>query len=175
MLLMEVTMLRLLGIVGGGLLLPIAGAAQATAATAATGAAGASADSAAIAGLERRVEDAVVRGDAAFLDSVYAPTFRFKHSTGDLETRAQRMESLRREVPPGAPGRTIARVIDSVDVEVHGDVALTSGRIHVRRDGGDPRWQSYTVRYVRVYVRTAPGRRWRLLTHHSTGESQGPP
>jgi ketosteroid isomerase-like protein len=166
-------MLRLVGIVAGVVLLPSAGASQGTAATA--GAAGAPADSAAIALLERRVEDAVVRGDAAFLDSVYAPSFRFKHSTGDLETRAQRMESLRRAVPRGAPGRTIARTIDSVDVEVHGEVALSTGRIHVRRDGGDPRWQDYTVRYVRVYVRGGPDGRWQLLTHHSTGESQGPP
>ena len=133
------------------------------------------ADSAAIARLEHRVEAAVLHRDAAFLDSVYAPTFRFRHSTGTLETRAQRMASLRRPVPSGAPGRPIARVVDSLDVEVHGDIALTSGRIHVRRDGGDPRWRDYTIRYVRVYARHGAEGRWMLLTHHSTSDSQGPP
>src|SRR5687768_7652151 len=107
-------------------------------------------DSASIAALEQRIEDAMVRRDAEFLESVYAPTFRFKHSTGSLETRAQRMTSVRRQLPSDAPGRFIARTVDSLDVEIHGDVALTTGRIHVRRDGGDPRWRDYTVRYARI-------------------------
>ena len=132
-------------------------------------------DSAAIAALERRVEDAFVKRDVAFLDSAYAPGFRFKHSTGMLETREQRMSNLRQPMPANAPGRFIERSVDSLDVEVHGDVALTTGRIHVRRDGGDPRWQDYTVRYVRLYARTSPASPWQLVTHHSTSESQGPP
>lgn len=134
----------------------------------------ASDDSATLARLEQRVEDAVVRRDAAFLDSVYARSFRFRHSTGTLETRDQRMASLRRDMPANAPGRMISRVVDSLEVEVHGDIALSTGRIHVRRAGGEPRWQDYTVRYVRVWARDTTGR-WRLLTHHSTAESQGPP
>ena len=133
-----------------------------------------SADSALIARLEHKTEDALVRRDALFLDSVYAPSFRFKHSTGTLETRDQRMANLRRSIPPDAPGRMLARVVDSLEVEVHGDLALSTGRIHVRRDGGDPRWQNYTVRYVRLWARNRAGN-WQLMTHHSTGESQGPP
>ena len=136
---------------------------------------GGNADSAAIATLEQRIEDAMVRRDATFLETVYAPTFRFKHSTGSLETRAERMTSVRSQVPPDAPGRFIARTVDSLDVEIHNDVALTTGRIHVRRDGGDPRWRDYTVRYARIYRRGGAGGRWQLLTHHSTAETQGPP
>lgn len=131
-------------------------------------------DSATIARLEHRIEDAVVRRDAAFLDSVYAPSFRFKHSTGALETREQRMASLRRPVASDAPGQTTSRSVDSLEVEVHGTIALSTGRIHVRRAGGDARWQDYTVRYARVWSKDGAGH-WRLLTHHSTGESQGPP
>ncbi|MFL5579576.1 MAG: nuclear transport factor 2 family protein [Gemmatimonadaceae bacterium] len=134
-----------------------------------------SADSAAIAALEQRVEDAVARRDAAFLEGVYAPTFRFRHSTGMLEDRAARMRSLRETPAPDAP-RVISRTVDSLEVEPHGDVALTTGRIFVRRD--DPRAEGparlgYTVRYARVYVRR--GGRWQLLTHHSTHETPGPP
>jgi hypothetical protein len=134
-----------------------------------------SSDSATIAALERQVEDAVVRRNAVYLDSIYAPTFRFKHSTGTLESRERRMASLRRPVPANAPGRTISRAVDSTDVEVHGDVALSTGRIHVIRDGGDPKWQNYTVRYARVWRRDARTGRWQLLTHHTTSESHGPP
>jgi hypothetical protein len=132
-------------------------------------------DSGAIARLEYRHEKAIVDRDASFLDSLYAPTFRFRHSTGDLETRSARLESLRRPVDPTAPGRTLSRTLDSIEVEVHGNTALTTGRIHVVRDGGELRWQNYTIRYARVYVRDGPAGSWRLLTHHSTGESRGPP
>ena len=135
-----------------------------------------SADSTAIAALEQRIENAMVTRDAAFLDSVYAPTFRFKHSTGTLETRVQRMTSLRRPMPADAPGRMLERTIDSLDVEVLEDIALTTGRIHVRRSGGDPHWQDYTIRYARVYARTRDGAgRWQLATHHSLSDSQGAP
>ena len=109
----------------------------------------------------------MLRGDVAFLDSVYAPSFRFKHSTGALEERAPRLAALRARTT-----QVYARDLDSLDVEVHGDVALTTGRIHVRQESTDPQWREYTIRYARVYVRHEG--RWRLLTHHSTGESFGP-
>jgi ketosteroid isomerase-like protein len=124
-------------------------------------------DSATLVALERSVEQATMRGDAAYLDSIYAPSFRFKHSTGQLEERGPRLAALR--------ARTTAvftRDLDSLDVEVHGDVALTTGRIHVRQESADPKWREYTIRYARVYVRRAG--RWQLLTHHSTAESFGP-
>jgi ketosteroid isomerase-like protein len=126
-----------------------------------------SADSATIVALEHQVEEATVRADVAFLDSIYAPGFRFTHSTGDLEARGPRLDALRHRTTA-----VFARTLDSLEVEVHGDVALTTGRIHVRQESTDLRWREYTIRYVRGYVRT--GGRWRLLTHHSTGESFGP-
>ena len=127
-------------------------------------------DSAAIAALELRVEDATLRRDVGFLDSVYAPTFRFKHATGNLEDRAARMANLGRVLRPGQ-SRMLSRTLDSLDVEVHGDVALTTGRIHVTREHRDPAQRAYTVRYARIYVRRDG--RWLLLTHHSTGETRG--
>ena len=130
----------------------------------------ASADSAAIAALEYRVEAAVVDRNVAFLDSVYAPTFRFKHSTGDLEDRARRMTSLARPLRSGQP-RMLSRKLDSLDVEVHGDVALTTGRIRVNREHADPAQREYVIRYARIYVRRDG--RWQQLTHHSTGETRG--
>lgn len=135
-----------------------------------------SVDSASIATLEQRVERAVMAKDAAFLDSIYAPSFRFKHSTGNVETRAQRMADLRRPVAPNATGRTLERTVDSLEVEVHGDIALTTGRIHIRAESANPHWRDYTIRYVRIYARTRDsGGRWQLVTHHSTSDAQGAP
>jgi ketosteroid isomerase-like protein len=128
----------------------------------------ASNDSAQIAELESRIERAVVEYDAAFLETAYAPSFLFKHSTGRLETREQRMRDMR--TPPAAGAvRTTARDLDSLEVEVHGDVALTTGRIHVRHSGPPSPNRDYTIRYARVYVRGAAG--WQLLTHHSTHQT----
>jgi hypothetical protein len=129
-------------------------------------------DSALVAALEQRIEDAVVARRLAVLDGAYAPGFRFKHSTGELERRAEWLASVAR-------ARFTSRQVDSLDVEVHGDVALTTGRLHVRRAPGDPEWatspewREYTVRYARVYQKRGSG--WRLLTHHSTGQTFGPP
>jgi ketosteroid isomerase-like protein len=127
-----------------------------------------SSDSATIAALELRIEKAVLEYDAKFLESVYAPTFRFKHATGNLETREQRMKSMNSPPVAGAT-RVIARDVDSLEVEVHGDVALTTGRIHVRRNGPPSPNRDYTIRYARVYVRGPKG--WQLLTHHSTQQT----
>lgn len=125
-------------------------------------------DSARIVALEQRIEDAVVRRDTTYLGSVYAPTFRFKHASGQLEDRARRMQALRTPARPGS-AQMIERRVDSLDVEVHGDVALSTGRIHVRRDGPPSPDRDYTIRYARVYVRRDG--RWQLLTHHSTGQT----
>ena len=126
-------------------------------------------DSAQVAALEQEIEDAVVRRDTVFLERAYAPTFRFKHSSGVLEDRAGRMQSLRTPPRPGT-SQMVERRVDSIDVEVHGDVALSTGRIHIRRDGPWSPTRDYTIRYARVYARR-DGAQWQLVTHHSTDQT----
>jgi ketosteroid isomerase-like protein len=77
---------------------------------------------------------------------------------------------------PKATGRTLERTVDSLDVEVHGDIALTTGRIHIRAESANPHWRDYTIRYVRIYAKARDrGGRWQLVTHHSTSDAQGAP
>ena len=117
--------------------------------------------------LERSVETATTAADVAFLDSVYADDFLFKHSTGLLQTKEEVLAARRQN-----PGGMLSRELDSLDIEVHGDVALSTGRIHVHTTSETTKWREYTIRYVRLYVRRHG--RWRLVSHHSTGESFGP-
>src|SRR5439155_18714104 len=124
--------------------------------------------------LEQRVERAVLDRNAAFLESVYGSSFRFKHASGKLETRDQRMQSLRAELRAGARRET-ARDLDSLEVEVHGDIALTTGRVHVRRDGPPMPNRDYTIRYARIYTRAPQPGGWQLLTHHSTQQTSDAP
>lgn len=133
-----------------------------------------SADSAEIAAIEQRREDASISGDVTFLERLYSPSFRFTHFGGRSESREEVLSAMRERLRSGVvPAvRTLSRKIDSLNVEVHGDVALTSGRIHVRREGGDPSQREYVVRYVRVYGRSKDG--WQLLTHRTVGETRSP-
>ena len=117
--------------------------------------------------LEERVEAATMAADVAFLDSVYADDFRFKHSTGLLETKEEVLAARRQDAVS-----MLSRDLDSLDIEIHGDIALSTGRIHVHTTLETTKWREYTIRYVRLYVRRYG--RWRLVSHHSTGESFGP-
>ncbi len=134
---------------------------------------GTAGDSATIAGLELAAEAAVVRGDTAVLARIYAPDFKFTHSSGQVQDRAMLLAQFGRPAPPGAPAR--ARTVDSLQVEIHGDVALSTGRIHgvVGPTPRLPSGREYTIRYARVWARRHG--RWQLLTHHSTAYALGPP
>jgi hypothetical protein len=134
-----------------------------------------SSDSAAIASLEQDIENAIVHRDTEYLSSVFAPTFQWTHngSADRRETRVQFLSGLQRE-PSEAVGRTVSRTADSVVVEVHSDIALTTGRIHVLRTGGRI-FQDFTIRYVRLYRRRNPTDSWQLVSHRATALTNGPP
>ena len=123
-------------------------------------------DSAIVALLEHQVEAAVLRRDMAYLEGVYAPDFRFKHSEGVLQSRGQWLASV-------LASRFRTRRLDSLDIEVHGDVALVTGRLYVLPESADAGFRGVTVRYARIYRRQ--GGRWQQLTHHSTHQTLGPP
>ena len=127
----------------------------------------ASADAAAeVLALERDIEAAVVRGDVAFLDNVCAPDFSFTHGDGwttggqplRVDDKAQWLASVGK-----AP--YLFRNLDSVRVELHGDVAITYGRYRARFKAGDPGRREFTVWFERVYARRDGS--WRYLSHRT--------
>ncbi len=117
--------------------------------------------------IERELTTAVLHVAVATLELTYADDFRFTHSTGNVQTKAEWL----RELQSGTTNYT-ARSTDSIEVELHDDVAITTGRIHARTDSSDPRWREYTVWYVRVYAER--GGRWQLLSHRTVREQTGP-
>ena len=82
--------------------------------------------------LEKAMEAAVVRQDTAFLERVLASTFIFTHGDGwtsggkplKVDTKATWIEWVKRQ-----PAPYWYRDLDSVHVELHGDVALTIGPV----------------------------------------------
>lgn len=112
---------------------------------------------------ERNMEAALVRGDVAYLDKVCAPDFSFTHGDGwvtggqplRVENKAQWLASVAKQ--PYS-----SRDLSSVQVEMHGDVAITYGmyRARSRPSGGE-----FTVWFERVYARR--NGQWQYLSHRT--------
>jgi hypothetical protein len=129
------------------------------------------ADAAAIAELmafEREMEAAVVRGDTAFLERALAPTFLFTHGDGwvdggeplKVDTKASWIEYVKRQPPP-----YVYRELDHVQVELHGDVALTLGRYFYLPRSNRPTTSHLYVWFERLYVKRAG--QWQHLSHRT--------
>jgi len=106
--------------------------------------------------MDERIEDAVVRADLKFLESVYARDFRFTHGTGNVQSRDEWLKSVARR-------GFLSRKVSLVEVELHGDVAVTFGRLDVIKSGEGG--EKYSLKYVRVYERrNGP---WEMLMHRT--------
>ena len=99
-----------------------------------------STESAALMALERQVEMAYLRADIAFLRSTLREDFRFSHGGGLVAGKDETLANFAKA------GNFVSRTLTSVEVELHGNVALTSGRIEVR----STRPTEYTICYVRL-------------------------
>ena len=115
---------------------------------------------------EKQMEAAVVRGDVTFLDKICASDFSFTHGDGwttggaplRVENRAQWLASISK-----AP--YLFRELDSVQVEFHGDIAITYGRYRARYKPGNPEQREFIVWFERVYARRNGG--WQFLSHRT--------
>jgi ketosteroid isomerase-like protein len=115
---------------------------------------------------ERDMEAAVVRGDVASLDLICASDFSFTHGDG-WTTGGPPLRVENREQWLALVGRApySARDLDSVQVELHGDVAITYGRYRARFKAGNPEQRQFAVWFERVYARR--NGRWQFLSHRT--------
>jgi ketosteroid isomerase-like protein len=112
------------------------------------------------------MEAAVVRGDVAFLDRVCASDFSFTHGDGwttggkplRVENKAQWLESVGKRP-------YLSRDLDSVQVELHGDIAITYGKYVARNKTATPDRGQFTVWFERVYARRNGG--WLYVSHRT--------
>jgi len=129
-------------------------------------AAGASDPAVEVLAFEREMEAAVVRGDVAFLDRACASDFSFTHGDGwttggpplRVENKAQWLAAV-------GKSPYLSRDLDSVQVEPHGDIAITYGRYRARNKAGEPGRRAFTVWFERVYARR--GGRWQYVSHRT--------
>src|SRR6266436_2949538 len=103
---------------------------------------------------ERAMEAAVVRGDVAFVDRVSASDLTFTHGDGwttggkpllvdDEKSFLKRVENRQYN----------ARDLDSVKVEMHGEIAITYGRYVAQNRTGNPGQSWFSVWFERVYAK----------------------
>ena len=117
---------------------------------------------------EKEMERAVVRGDTAFLERALAPTFLFTHGDGwidggaplKVDTKDTSIEYVKRQ-----PAPYVYRELDHIQVELHGDVALTLGRYFYLPRSTRPTTSHLYVWFERVYVRQDG--RWQHLSHRT--------
>ena len=114
---------------------------------------------------EKQVEAAVLQADIPFLDSVCSDDFTYTHGDGwttggsilSVDTKSQWLGSL--------TGRYSAREVDSQHAEIHGDVAITMGRVRARSGGNENTQRAFSFWYIRVYEQRQG--RWRYLSHRT--------
>jgi len=123
---------------------------------------------------ERAMEAAVVRGDVAYVDRVSAPDLSFTHGDGwttggkpllvdDRAAFLKRVENRQYNV----------RDLDSVKVEMHGNLAITYGRYVAQNRTGKPEQSWFSVWFERVYEKRDG--RWLYVSHRTVhGPTYGP-
>lgn len=112
--------------------------------------------------LDRQWQEAVVRGDTAFIEQRTATSFRFTHGGGTrTDTKADWLRIARQ-----VPSRFLERRASKQSVERHGDVALVFGRLDIQVPGGaDAGPACYAVEYVHLYARE--NGQWIFLSHRT--------
>ena len=123
---------------------------------------------------ERAMEAAVVRGDVVYVDRVSSPDLSFTHGDGwttggkpllvdDRAAFLKRVENKQYN----------ARDLDSVKVEMHGDIAITYGRYLAQNRTGKPEQSWFSVWFERVYQKRDG--RWLYVSHRTVhGPTYGP-
>lgn len=104
---------------------------------------------------EKNIEKAIVAADENFLKNAYADDFYFKHGTGAVDSKASWIAGVLKN-----KGQFVSRETDSVEVEMHDQIAFTQGKLTVHRTNG---W--YVVYYIRAYRKKGSG--WELLMHRT--------
>ena len=120
-------------------------------------------DALAVLELDKQAELAIPRMDVTFLDKIWDSTMKFTHGDawtnhnvlGNVNTKAQWLNSIK-----NSNGQYVWKQANSQRIEMHGDVAVLSGRSSGRQKQAT---KDYEIWYVRIYQKK--GGEWKLLSH----------
>jgi hypothetical protein len=106
--------------------------------------------------LDIAIDTAISALDATTLDRLLAPDFVYTHAGGTAESKREFIATAVARVDPPR------RVLHDLQVEPHGDVAVTRGTIEFIYSDARP---TLYLGYVRVYCLRASD--WRAIAHRS--------
>lgn len=121
---------------------------------------------------EKQCDDAAVRGDVAFLKRALGRDFIMTHGDGwttgglplKVDTKDTWIEYVGKQPPP-----YFYRTLDSVQVELHGDIAITVGRYRYlprpANAAATPQSGHMFVWFERVYAKR--NGEWQFLSHRT--------
>ena len=128
-----------------------------------------SGDAADVLALEQKIEAAVVRGDVAFVSSVLSDDFHFVHGDGWTTGGKPLMEDDKAAFLKRVTDKEYAvHDLDSVRIEMHGDVAITYGRyvsLFMPKNRAGTPGQLNSIWFERVYAKRDG--RWLFLSHRT--------
>ena len=120
--------------------------------------------------LEQQIEDAVVRGDVAFIDRVTPADFSFVHGDGWTHGGRPLMSDDKAAfLKRVADKEYLVHDLDRAKVEMHGDVAITYGRyvslfVPANRNPSTPT-RLNSIWFERVYAKR--NGEWQFLSHRT--------
>ncbi len=114
---------------------------------------------------ERQIEDAVLTADVVFLDRVCSNDFTYTHGDGWTTGGAPLAVDTKSEWLASLPGRYSLREVETQHVEIHGNVAITTGHVRARTSPPNAARREFSFWYVRVYERRDG--QWRYLSHRT--------
>jgi ketosteroid isomerase-like protein len=113
-------------------------------------------DTEALRELDQAIDTAMSDRDGTLLDSRLADEFIYTHSNGRSQSKADFIAAIvQRSDPP-------RRILSDVQVELHGDIAVTRGDLDIRYLDDRP---NLYMRYVRVYRQFDAN--WRAISHRT--------
>jgi ketosteroid isomerase-like protein len=111
-----------------------------------------------------KIDASVVEENIQLMMEIYADDFVFRHGGGGrVDSKSSWISSI--ESPDL---HFISRTQDSTKVEMHGDVAIVTGRLDIVLERNQQKSQ-YNLWYVRIFVWNV--NRWQLITHCTTNEA----
>jgi hypothetical protein len=133
-----------------------------------------SGDAREVLGLEKEIGAAIVRGDTAFFDRVTSPDFLMTHSdrwtTGGKPLLVDDRKSFLKRIENRS---YLSYDLDSVRIEMHGDVAITYGRYVASMKDTAPERKWFSVWFEKVYAKR--NGQWQYLSHRTVnGANYGP-
>ena len=110
--------------------------------------------------INTQLDEGVVKKDIAFLQKHYADDFVFTHGGGLVEDKSRWIKNV-----SNPDSKFVSRVHDSTSVELHGDVALVTGKMAIVRKDKD-KDVAYGLKYIRVYRKNKNV--WQMISHRTT-------